>query len=119
MNQPNPENRNPADYLAERKGFALAYGLRRSEALGLRWDAIDFERNTITIRHIVTNAKIDGKYEIVREDRAKTKSSLRSLPLVDNIREKLLALKKLMIWMCAISLRQNPRCSSTSVFTTI
>ena len=70
------------------------YGLRRSEALGLRWDAIDFERNTITIRHIVTNAKIDGKYEIVREDRAKTKSSLRSLPLVDNIREKLLALKK-------------------------
>ena len=27
MNQPNPENRNPADYLAERKGFALACGL--------------------------------------------------------------------------------------------
>ena len=70
------------------------YGLRRSEALGLRWDAIDFERNTITIRHIVTNAKIDGKYEIVREDRAKTKSSLRSLPLVSNIREKLLVLKE-------------------------
>lgn len=70
------------------------YGLRRSEALGLRWDAIDFERNTITIRHIVTNAKIDGKCEIVCADRAKTKSSLRSLPLVDNIREKLLALKE-------------------------
>lgn len=70
------------------------YGLRRSEALGLRWDAIDFERNTITIRHIVTTAKIDGKYEVVREDRAKTKSSLRSLPLVANIREKLLALKE-------------------------
>ena len=49
---------------------------------------------TITIRHIVTTAKIDGKYEVVREDRAKTKSSLRSLPLVGNIREKLLALKE-------------------------
>ena len=70
------------------------YGLRRSEALGLRWDAIDFERNTITIRHIVTNVKIDGKCEIVCADRAKTKSSLRSLPLVANIREKLLALKE-------------------------
>ena len=70
------------------------YGLRRSEALGLKWDAIDFERNTITIKHIVTNAKIDGKCEIVCADRAKTKSSLRSLPLVDNIREKLLALKE-------------------------
>ena len=41
------------------------YGLRRSEALGLKWDAIDFERDTITIKHIVTNAKIDGKSEIV------------------------------------------------------
>ena len=70
------------------------YGLRRSEALGLKWDAIDFERNTITIKHIVTNAKIDGKCEIVCADRAKTKSSLRSLPLVSNIREKLLALRE-------------------------
>ena len=70
------------------------YGLRRSEALGLKWDAIDFERDTITIKHIVTNAKIDGKCEIVCADRAKTKSSLRSLPLVSNIREKLLALRE-------------------------
>ena len=70
------------------------YGLRRSEALGLRWDAIDFERNTITIRHIVTTAKIDGKYEVIRADRAKNTSSLRSLPLVPDIREKLLALKE-------------------------
>ena len=70
------------------------YGLRRSEALGLKWDAIDFERDTITIKHIVTNAKIDGKCEILCADRAKTKSSLRSLPLVSNIREKLLALRE-------------------------
>ena len=70
------------------------YGLCRSEALGLKWDAIDFERDTITIKHIVTNAKIDGKSEIVCADRAKTKSSLRSLPLVSNIREKLLALRE-------------------------
>ena len=70
------------------------YGLRRSEALGLKWDAIDFERDTITIKHIVTNAKIDGKCEIVCADRAKTKSSLRSLPLVSSIREKLLVLRE-------------------------
>lgn len=73
---------------------AAFYGFRRGEALGLKWDAIDFERDTITIKHIVTNAKIDGKCEIVCADRAKTKSSLRSLPLVSNIREKLLALRE-------------------------
>lgn len=70
------------------------YGLRRSEALGLKWDAIDFERNTITIRHIVTEAEVDGKSVIISEDRAKTKSSLRSLPLVGHFREKLLELKE-------------------------
>ena len=58
------------------------YGLRRSEVLGLKWDAIDFENKTITIKHILTSVKLDGKQTIVREDRAKTKSSLRSLPLV-------------------------------------
>ena len=29
------------------------YGLRRSEVLGIRWSAIDFENKTITIRHKV------------------------------------------------------------------
>ena len=73
---------------------AAFYGFRRGEVLGLKWDAIDFERDTITIKHIVTNAKIDGKCEIVCADRAKTKSSLRTLPLVSSIREKLLALRE-------------------------
>ena len=29
----------------------LYYGLRKSEALGLRWQAVDFENNTILINH--------------------------------------------------------------------
>ena len=31
------------------------YGLRRSELLGLRWDSIDFDGKTMTIRHTVSN----------------------------------------------------------------
>lgn len=37
------------------------YGLRRSEVLGLKWDAVDFERETLTIEHTVTEAKVRGK----------------------------------------------------------
>ena len=69
------------------------YGLRRSEAIGLKWDAIDFENNTITIRHTVTSCQIDGKRVQVARDTTKTKSSMRTLPLVPAFRELLLQKK--------------------------
>lgn len=70
------------------------YGLRRSEALGLKWDAIDFQNGTITIRHTVTSCTIDGKHVQVAKDTTKTKSSMRTLPLVPVFKEKLLKMKK-------------------------
>ena len=74
--------------------LAAFYGLRRAEVMGLRWEAIDFEAKTLTIRHIVTSTRIDGKKILVEADRAKTKSSLRTLPLVDPIAERLKAVKE-------------------------
>lgn len=74
--------------------FAAFYGLRRSEVLGLRWDAIDFEAGTLTIRHIVTSANIEGKHILIQADRAKTSSSLRTLPLVEGFAQRLRALKE-------------------------
>lgn len=62
--------------------LAAFYGLRRSEAVGLRWDAIDYERKTLTIKHTVTQMNVDGKQTIVDKERTKTKSSYRTLPLV-------------------------------------
>ena len=73
--------------------MAAFYGLRRSELLGLRWDAFDFEKDTITIRHILTEVLVDGKLQLYEADRAKTKSSLRSLPLVGQFKAQLLALR--------------------------
>ena len=73
--------------------FGAFYGLRRSEAIGLKWDAIDFDQNTITIRHTVTQVTIDGKSKIIQKDRTKTKSSYRSLPLVPPFEELLHRLK--------------------------
>lgn len=74
--------------------LAAFYGLRRAEVMGLRWEAIDFEAKTLTIRHLVTSTRIDGKKILVEADRAKTKSSLRTLPLVDPIAERLKAVKE-------------------------
>lgn len=70
------------------------YGLRRSEALGLKWDAIDFQNSTITIRHMVISCTIDGKHVQVAKDTTKTKSSMRTLPLVPVFKEKLLKMKE-------------------------
>jgi integrase len=73
--------------------FGAFYGLRRSEVVGLRWESINFESNTITIEHTVTVANVDGKQILVADDTTKTKSSFRTLPLVPAIRSKLLAVK--------------------------
>ena len=74
--------------------FGAFYGLRRSEAIGLKWDAIDFDQNTITIRHTVTSCDLDGKRVLVASDTTKTKSSMRTLPLAPFMRERLLTLKE-------------------------
>ena len=43
---------------------AAFYGLRRGEVLGLKWDAIDFNRGTLTIKRTVTEATIDGTVQL-------------------------------------------------------
>lgn len=64
--------------------LAAFYGLRRSEVVGLKWNAIDFERKTITIQYTVTEVNMgDGKGNIlVEKERTKSKTSRRTLPLV-------------------------------------
>ena len=73
--------------------LAAFYGLRRSEVMGLRWDAIDFEQNTLSIRHTVTGCTVDGQYQLNAADTTKPRSSHRTLPLVPPVRDMLLRLK--------------------------
>ena len=62
--------------------LASFYGLRRSELLGLRWSAIDFQNGWIHIETTVVKEKIgDRVVSTVREGTTKTESSRRSLPL--------------------------------------
>ncbi len=74
--------------------LAAFYGLRRSECIGLRWSAVDFNNNTLTINHTVASIDVDGKQTELASDTAKTKSSLRTLPLVPVFRELLLKKRK-------------------------
>ena len=74
--------------------FGGFYGLRRSEILGLRWSAFDWNENIFHINHTITTPRIDGEIVVIAKDRAKTKSSLRALPLDPNIKKRLLEIKE-------------------------
>lgn len=69
--------------------ISLYYGLRRSEVLGLRWSAIDFERNEMRIEHtVVKNLTIEAK------DSTKTDLSRATFELIPEVRKVLLELKE-------------------------
>lgn len=68
--------------------LALRFGLRRSEVLGLRWSAIDFQENTIEICHtVVKNLTTECK------DSTKTESSRRKFEMTEDIKNMLLQRK--------------------------
>lgn len=70
--------------------LTVYYGLRRSEVLGLKWSAIDFDEKRIHIRHKIIEDKTSGKTVIKGLDVMKSKSSFRSLPLVPFIEQELI-----------------------------
>lgn len=69
--------------------FTVIYGLRRSEVLGLKWDSVNLETNTISIKHTVCFYS-----EIVEKDTTKTASSFRSYPLTSEVKFILAQLKE-------------------------
>lgn len=70
------------------------YGLRRSEICGLKWDAIDFERKTITVCRKVISLFGEGTEKIYCESELKTVASKRTLPLIPHIEKLLLEQKE-------------------------
>lgn len=66
------------------------YGMRRSEALGLKWDAIDFEKKTIEIRATLVYVGTELKWV---ED-TKSETSNRILPLTKETENYLIRVKE-------------------------
>lgn len=55
--------------------FAVFFGLRRSECIGLKWKNIDFENHTIHVCEKVTRKNVDGKTIDVASNEMKTETS--------------------------------------------
>ncbi len=66
------------------------YGLRRSEALGLCWDKVDFEKNQFTI----CRTKIQATGGDYLKDHAKNNSSCRTLPMTADVKKLFLRIKQ-------------------------
>ena len=69
--------------------LCVTMGLRRSEALGLRWKDVDFENETISIKKTLVMTSVGPILQT-----PKTKSSLRTLPMQNKLKPILLAAKE-------------------------
>ena len=65
--------------------LAAWYGLRRGEIIGLRWSCINFDSKTLSITGTVKDKGLSGSKikNMYYSPTAKTKSSLRSMPMSD------------------------------------
>lgn len=61
--------------------LAGAMGLRRSEALGVRWSRIDWEKRTVLLDTKIVEYRENGKKKVEPVEEMKNKSSRRTLPL--------------------------------------
>jgi len=72
--------------------LGLYYGLRRSEACGLRWRDVDFDKGVIHIRNTVVKRKT-----LIEAEQTKSEASKRTLYIIPETREYLQNLKRKQI----------------------
>lgn len=75
--------------------FLLYTGCRRGEALGVQWSDIDFENNTI---HIQRNIIFQNNQAVIK-NHLKTKSGMRTIPLLSPLRAALQERRKKSVYI--------------------
>lgn len=85
--------------------LAVVFGLRRSEALGLKWSAIDFEAMTLTVCSKITRCVVDGKVTEVESDTLKSDTSNRTFMINEAVRNYLVNVRKRQEQMARITNR--------------
>lgn len=72
--------------------FLLGTGCRISEALGLRWEDCDFEKDTISINHILLyKGSAKDPHYTFKISETKTDAGNRTIPMFPKVKEALLA----------------------------
>lgn len=72
-------------------------GCRIGEILGLTWNDIDFKNNLISINHTLLYIKIPNKKYKMYIDAPKTKTSIRLIPMLDEVRKALLNVREFQL----------------------
>ena len=74
----------------------LGTGLRVGEAVGLRWEDVDFEEGTISVNHtlIYYNRRGNGNGLYFGVNTPKTRAGERTVPMIESVREALLLEKR-------------------------
>lgn len=70
--------------------LAVLYGLRRAEMLGLKWEAINFKENIISIKRTVSLGGDENKRGVIKREETKTYSSTRLIPFTSRLKKLLL-----------------------------
>ena len=78
----------------EKKVRTRYCGIRRSEALGMTWDCVDFENDKISVQKKVIEISKNGKKQIVVSDELKTESSRRVFAMHPDVKKILLKHKE-------------------------
>lgn len=71
--------------------LAIFYGLRRSEILALKFNSIDYIDKTISVSSKITR---NEKGELISIKKMKNDSSMRFMPLINIIKNKIIERKK-------------------------
>ncbi len=66
----------------------LGTGCRIGEALGLRWEDLNFEKRIISINHSLVYYPVDGsRKSVMRVSLPKTQAGIRTIPMMDSVKD--------------------------------
>lgn len=74
--------------------MASLYGLRRSEIMGIKWEAFDLKNKVFTMQNTIIRKHINGTIEKFERNYGKNNSSYRQFPIIGELEDLLTRIRK-------------------------